>query len=160
MILEYISHPFLVKLAYCFQTPEKLFFVMDFMKGGELFQHLRNSRKFDENRALFYGSQIFCALQHLHQKEIIYRDLKPENILLDEQGNITLTDFGMAKKLENDITQTFCGTPEYLSPEVLLAQPYGKTSDWWSFGVLLYEMMIGIPPFYSQNQSKMFLMIK
>ena len=160
MILEYIDHPFLVKLAYCFQTPDKLFFVMSFMKGGELFQHLRNSRRFDEKRAHFYGSQIFSALEHLHSKDIIYRDLKPENILLDEKGNISLTDFGMAKKISNDTTQTFCGTPEYLSPEIICMKGYGKTSDWWTFGTLLYEMMVGIPPFYNQNQSLMFQLIR
>ena len=101
MILEYANHPYLVKLAYCFQTPEKLFFVMNFMRGGELFQHLRNAKRFDESRTQFYAAQIFCALQHLHSKNIIYRDLKPENILLDDQGNVSLTDFGMAKKIQN-----------------------------------------------------------
>lgn len=115
MILEHANHPFLVNLAYAFQTPDKIFFAMKFMKGGELFQHLRNSKRFDEYRAKFYTAQIALALGHLHSKEIIYRDLKPENILMDEAGNVCLTDFGMAKILrKNEIAMSFCGTPEYL----------------------------------------------
>lgn len=160
MILEAVAHPFLVGLEYCFQTPEKIFFVMNFMKGGELFQHLRHVRKFDESRVKFYACQLALGLGHLHSHDIVYRDLKPENVLLDELGNAALTDFGMAKVVKkNETTQTFCGTPEYLSPEIIQMKGHNKNADWWSFGVLLYEMLYGIPPFYSQNQNVMYQMI-
>jgi serum/glucocorticoid-regulated kinase 2 len=138
MILEKISHPFLVGLEYCFQTPEKIFFVMQFMKGGELFQHLRQVRKFDEGRVKFYAAQLALGLGHLHFFDIVYRDLKPENVLLDENGNAALTDFGMAKIVrKNETTQTFCGTPEYLAPEIIQMKGHNKDADWWSFGVLM-----------------------
>ena len=124
MILEHVNYPFLVDLAYAFQTPDKIFFAMKFMKGGELFQHLRHAKRFDEYRAKFYTGQIALALGHLHSKDIIYRDLKPENILMDELGNVCLTDFGMAKILrKNEIAMSFCGTPEYLGFSVFLSSP-------------------------------------
>lgn len=161
MILEHANHPFLVNLAYAFQTPDKIFFVMQFMRGGELFQHLRVSRKFDEPRAKYYASEILLALGHLHSKDIVYRDLKPENILMDDSGHVSLTDFGMAKIIRKDeVAQSFCGTPEYLAPEIITSEGHGKPADWWSFGILIYEMMYGIPPFYNQNQSMMFQMIR
>mmetsp|Transcript_31020 Transcript_31020/g.35337 ORF Transcript_31020/g.35337 Transcript_31020/m.35337 type:complete len:459 (+) Transcript_31020:632-2008(+) len=160
-ILESVQHPFLVSLEYAFQTPEKICFVMEYMRGGELFQHLKTSRKFTEDRAKFYAAQIALALGHLHSLNIIYRDLKPENILMDDVGNVKLTDFGMAKKMdEEESTKSFCGTPEYLAPEILTGEGHGKAVDWWSFGILLYEMMVGIPPYYNQNVQLMYQLIK
>lgn len=118
-VLQHLNNPFLVKLSYCFQTNDKIFLVMDFLRGGELFTHLRKSTRFEEHRAKFYGAQLLSALQHLHSMDYIYRDLKPENVLLDEEGNIALTDFGLAKKIDNQMAETMCGTPEYMAPEVI-----------------------------------------
>ncbi len=161
MILEHANHPFLVNLLYAFQTPEKIFFVMQFMKGGELFQHLRNSKQFDEPRSKFYASQILLALGHLHSMDIVYRDLKPENILMDDHGNVCLTDFGMAKIIrKNEASMSFCGTPEYLAPEIITGEGHNKAADWWSYGILIFEMLFGLPPFYSQNQNTMFQLIR
>lgn len=162
MILEHVNHPFLVGLAYAFQTSNKLYFIMQFMRGGELFQHLSNAKKFSEKQAKFYAMQIALGLGHLHSKDFIYRDLKLENVLMDDNGNVSLTDFGMAKIVrDGEIARTFCGTAEYLAPEVLEGQGYDKTADWWSLGILTYEMMHGLPPFYdSKSQSQMFKLIK
>lgn len=122
------------------------------MKGGELFQHLRMARKFDEKRAKFYVAELLLGLGHLHSKDIVYRDLKLENILMDDVGNVYLTDFGMAKIVrKNELAMTFCGTPEYLCPEVILGYGCDRTADWWSLGILTYEMMYGLPPFYNKN---------
>ncbi|KAM9949963.1 hypothetical protein ACTFIT_011188 [Dictyostelium discoideum] len=153
-ILQKLVHPFLVNLNYSFQTNDKLYFIMDYINGGELFFHLQNEEKFDEIRVKFYCAEIVCGLEYLHNCGIIYRDLKPENILLTSDGHIVLTDFGISKEglvSDNDRTATFCGTPEYLAPEVLLGKGYGKAVDWWSFGTLVYEMLSGLPPFYSQD---------
>ena len=123
---------------------------MDFLRGGELFFHLKNERRFSESRAKFYASEILMALGELHRNRIIYRDLKPENILLDNQGHLRLTDFGLSKRyVEGEQAMTFCGTPEYLAPEVVLGVGHSKEVDWWSLGILLYEMIVGIPPFFS-----------
>jgi serum/glucocorticoid-regulated kinase 2 len=122
-------------------------------EGGELFQHLSNAKKFAEKQARFYAMQIALGLGYLHDKDFIYRDLKLENILMDELGNVSLTDFGMAKVIrDGELAQTFCGTPEYIAPEVLDGKGYGKSADWWSLGILTYEMMFGLPPFYHTSQ--------
>jgi serum/glucocorticoid-regulated kinase 2 len=122
------------------------------VNGGELFHHLQTSQKFDEERARFYSAELLCALEHLHALDVVYRDLKPENILLDFTGHIALCDFGLCKlgMRGTDKTNTFCGTPEYLAPEILAAKGHGKTIDWWTLGVLLYEMIAGLPPFYDE----------
>lgn len=157
LILQHINHPFLVGLEYAFQTPEKLYFVMEFMQGGELFQHLRTQKRFSESQAKFYAACITLGLGHLHNKNYIYRDLKLENILLDEFGYAKLTDFGLAKFLKSDEKAlTFCGTPEYLSPEVILGKGHNRPADWWSLGILIYEMICGVPPFYSSNVQMMY----
>jgi serum/glucocorticoid-regulated kinase 2 len=137
-------------MHYVFQTEQKIFFVMRFVRGGELFMHLRNSTRFPEERAKFYSAQVAMAIGHLHNKSIIYRDLKPENILLDEDGYICLTDFGLAKILnENSQAFSFCGTPEYLAPEILNEKGHRFPVDWWALGILTYEMIVGFPPFYT-----------
>ena len=159
-ILQRISHPFVVSLHYAFQTKDRLYLVLDFLSGGELFFHLSQAQRFEEWRAKFYTAQIGLALGHLHELNIIYRDLKPENCVLDKDGNVCLTDFGLAKTNVTEATaQTFCGTPEYLAPEFLLGGGHGKAVDWWSLGVLLYEMLFGIPPFYSDNVNEMWSLI-
>jgi len=156
-ILKKITHPFIVTLHYAFQTDDKLYMILDYVNGGELFFHLKKEGKFSEARVRFYVAEISAALQHLHSLDIVYRDLKPENILLDAEGHIRITDFGLSKEINpEEGTQTFCGTPEYLAPEVLKGQPHGTAVDWWSLGTLMYEMLTGLPPYYSQNVNIMY----
>ena len=160
-ILQTIDYPFLCGLIFCFQTEDRIYFIMPFLSGGELFQHLRKFRTFDEEKVQFYGAQIALGLEYLHKKGIIYRDLKPENILMDDKGYLCLADFGMAKKLkENEKAMSFCGTPEYLAPEVISMEGHDKSDDWWSFGILLFEMLCGLPPFYVENLDRMYELIK
>lgn len=113
---------------------------MDFKKGGELFYHLSVCKRFPENGVILYAAELILAISHLHSKGIIYRDLKPENVLLDEEGHISITDFGLCK-LENDPSETFDGTPEYISPEIIDNKIFGRSTDWWSFGTLIYELL-------------------
>jgi len=157
-VLAQINNPFIVPLKFTFQSDEKLYFVLAFVNGGELFYHLQKETRFDVNRARFYTAELLCALECLHGFNVIYRDLKPENILLDYQGHIALCDFGLCKlnMKDEDRTNTFCGTPEYLAPELLMGQGYNKTVDWWTLGVLLYEMLTGLPPFYDENTNEMY----
>ncbi|KAI0319989.1 AGC/Akt protein kinase [Amylostereum chailletii] len=155
-VLALVNNPFIVPLKFSFQNPDKLYLVM--INGGELFYHLQREGKFDEYRSRFYAAELLCALEHLHMFNVVYRDLKPENILLDYTGHIALCDFGLCKlnMSETDKTNTFCGTPEYIAPELLESQGYTKTVDWWTLGVLLYEMMTGLPPFYDENVNVMY----
>jgi len=156
-ILQSLQHPFLMTLRYAFQSKEKLYFVLDYFQGGELFFHLKNNRRFPEDVARIYVGEIGLALGHLHSLQVIYRDLKPENILLDDNGHVCLTDFGLSKDVDpTDKAHTFCGTPEYLAPEIVTGAGHDKAVDWWSLGILLYELTVGIPPFYSQNVNEMY----
>nr|UVJ46734.1 SCHA [Curvularia lunata] len=151
--------PFIVGLKFSFQTPSDLYFVTDYMSGGELFWHLQREGRFQEARAKFYIAELILALQHLHEHNIVYRDLKPENILLDANGHIALCDFGLSKAnlTENATTNTFCGTTEYLAPEVLLDEHgYTKMVDFWSLGVLVFEMCCGWSPFYAEDTQQMY----
>ncbi|KAI7858140.1 kinase-like domain-containing protein [Circinella umbellata] len=157
-VLAKVSNPFIVPLKFAFQSPDKLYLVLAFINGGELFHHLQVEGKFSEERSRFYTAELLSALECLHGFNVIYRDLKPENILIDYNGHIALCDFGLCKlnMTENERTNTFCGTPEYLAPELLLGQGYSKVVDWWTLGVLLYEMMTGLPPFYDENTNEMY----
>lgn len=151
--------PFIVGLKFSFQTPSDLYLVTDYMSGGELFWHLQKEGRFDEKRAKFYIAELILAIQHLHNNDIVYRDLKPENILLDANGHIALCDFGLSKAnlTKNDTTNTFCGTTEYLAPEVLLDEAgYTKMVDFWSLGVLVFEMCCGWSPFYAEDTQQMY----
>lgn len=132
-----------------------MYMVLPFIHGGEMFTHLRRMGKFDESLARFYAAQVFLALEYLHHCSLIYRDLKPENILIQSSGYIRVTDFGFCKMVESR-TWTLCGTPEYLAPEVILSKGYGMAVDWWSFGVLVYEMNAGYPPFYAQDPMRIY----
>jgi len=158
VLMANVKHPFLIGLHYSFQTPLKLYFVLDYVNGGELFFHLQRVKKFDIQRSLFYSAEITSAIGYMHSLNIVYRDLKPENILLDSTGHIVLTDFGLCK--ENvpigGTTNTFCGTPEYLAPEVLKKHAYGRPVDWWCLGCVTFEMMCGLPPFYSRDCNEMY----
>ncbi|VDO29636.1 unnamed protein product [Onchocerca flexuosa] len=148
--------PFICDLLYAFQTGGKLYLILEYLSGGELFMHLEREGLFMEDTAAFYLSEIVCSLEHLHRQGIIYRDLKPENILLDSRGHVKLTDFGLCKEaIEGDQkTHTFCGTIEYMAPEILMRVGHNKAVDWWSLGALTYDMLTGGPPFTADNRKK------
>jgi len=158
-VLSKVKHPFLAGLYYSFQSDNNLYFVMDFINGGELFHHLSIEGSFSEDRAKFYAAEILLGLEYLHNTGVIYRDLKPENLLLNYQGHVIITDFGLSKEgLDpSKTTKTFCGTPEYLAPEIIKGEDYSFAVDWWSLGTLLFEMINGLPPFYvSDNEELMY----
>mmetsp|Transcript_177 Transcript_177/g.328 ORF Transcript_177/g.328 Transcript_177/m.328 type:complete len:674 (+) Transcript_177:146-2167(+) len=162
-VLGYVSHPFIVGLKMAFQSKDRLYFVLDYCAGGELFFHLSKVGKFSEGRAAFYAAEIVLALEYIHQLDIVYRDLKPENVLLDARGHVRLTDFGLSKEgITNSSSgaNSFCGTPEYLAPEILNRQGHGRAVDWWSLGALFYEMLTGLPPFYCRDRERLFEKIR
>ena len=161
-VLSLSNHPFIVKLNFAFQTLTKLFLILEYCPGGDLARHLSYEKKFDEKRAKFYLCEILLALENLHKRNIIFRDLKPENVVLDEEGHCKLTDFGLSKEgIDNDqYTKSFCGSIAYLAPEVLKKQGHGKAVDWYLLGVLLYEMLIGVTPYYDKNKNNLFYNIE
>jgi serine/threonine protein kinase len=159
-VLTQTAHPFLVGAHYAFQTADKVFLVLDHVPGGSLLRRLREEQRFPEPRARLYAAEVLLGLGHLHAQDIIYRDLKPENILVDEHGHLRVTNFSLAKAdLQGALTTTFCGTSEYMAPEIVHGKPYTRAVDWWSFGVLLFEMLSGTVPFFDPNSSLMFRMI-
>ena len=149
-ILEEVNHPFIIKLKYAFQSNEKLYLVIEYCPGGELINYL--SRRMEEPKVKFYAGCIVLAIEYLHSKNIIYRDLKPENLLIDKRGYLKLTDFGLSKQTTKLNTFTMIETTEYTAPEMVRETGHGRASDWWSFGCLLYELLVGHPPFRDQDE--------
>ncbi|CAG5120317.1 unnamed protein product [Candidula unifasciata] len=155
-ILADVNHPFIVRLHYAFQTEGKLYLILGFLRGGDLFTRLSKEVMFTEEDVKFYLAELALALDHLHGLGIVYRDLKPENILLDTEGHIKLTDFGLSKEsiFEENKTYSFCGTVEYMAPEVVNRKGHGTPADWWSYGVLMFEMLTGALPFQGANRKE------
>lgn len=155
-ILEAVKSPFIVDLHYAFQSNAKLYLILQYVGGGELFTYLDREGMFLENTARFYACELLVAIEHLHSLGIVYRDLKPENIMLDSTGHVVLTDFGLCKEaIDGDSrTHTFCGTIEYMAPEILAREGHDRKVDWWSLGALLYDMITGAPPFCANNRKK------
>ncbi|GFT66749.1 ribosomal protein S6 kinase beta-1 [Nephila pilipes] len=156
-ILQKIRHPFIVDFYYAFQTDHKLYLILEFLIGGDLFTLLEKKLMLSEDSARFYLGEIILALQHLHKEDIIYRDLKPENVLLDARGHVKLADFGLCKECicDGDNTHTFCGTVAYMAPEIVSYSGHGKAADWWSLGTLMYLTLTGQTPFRHKNKKKL-----
>ena len=171
------GHPFITTMVHSFQDTDTLYMLLDYCPGGEVFSYLRRARRFNEPTSQFYAAEIVLILEFLHEKQgVAYRDLKPENILIDAEGHLKLVDFGFAKKIDNSAlillrriytiqchtnwsigeTYTLCGTPEYLAPEVIRNTGHGTAVDWWAFGILIYEFLVGQPPFWDQNPMKIY----
>ncbi|CDW89282.1 protein kinase domain containing protein [Stylonychia lemnae] len=157
-ILQTSEHQFIMKLEYLFQNDKRIYFLMKFVEGGDLYRHLQKRGRFKEKVVQFYLGQVLLAIGYLHQNKILYRDLKLENILLNRDGYIVISDFGLSKILSDPKDQAFSvvGTAAYVAPEILKQKGYDKTVDWWAFGILMYEMLHGIPPFYDKNLYLMF----
>ncbi|KAK7575960.1 hypothetical protein V9T40_012246 [Parthenolecanium corni] len=158
-ILSSIKYPFVVNYLHHFKDNGHVFLVMEYVAGGDMFTHLRKLRKFDEELARFYAAQVVLAFEYLHFVGIVYRDLKPENVMIDKTGFLKITDFGFAKKIDDKRTDTMCGTPEYYAPEMVKNHSYTYSVDWWTLGVLIFEMTDGRPPFRSSNVLKLFQLI-
>ena len=149
-----LKHPFIVRLHCAFQTKNRVFMVMDYCRGGDLGYALQREERFSESRAKIYLAEVLLAIQALHSREIVYRDLKPDNVVLDENGHAVLTDFGLSKEgvTGNEDTKSFCGSVAYLAPEVLCRSGHGRSVDWYLLGVLLYEMLVGLPPYFDEDK--------
>ncbi|ORX95760.1 kinase-like protein [Basidiobolus meristosporus CBS 931.73] len=154
-ILHACHHPFLVNMLGTFQDTANLYMIMEYVPGGELFSYIRKFQRFPAHVAKFYAAEVVLTFEYLHSIDTIYRDLKPENILINAQGHIKLTDFGFAKHVP-DITWTLCGTPDYLAPEIIQSKGYGKAVDWYSLGILIFELLAGYPPFYDDDHFKLY----
>ena len=158
-VLSYMRHPFIVNLNYAFQTKTKLFLILDFCPGGDLGKLISREKRLTEDRSRLYIAEIILALQDLHKRDIIYRDLKPDNVVLDDDGHALLTDFGLSKEGVLEVSKgakSFCGSIAYLAPEMLRRVGHGKSVDWYLLGVLLYEMLVGSPPYFSGNKDELF----
>jgi len=149
-ILVALKHPFIVNMFGSFHDQRYIYMVLEYIVGGEFFTHLRKAGRFENEHSCFFGACIAAIFEYCHGKNIVYRDLKPENILINGDGYVKLTDFGFAKVIEHR-TYTLCGTPEYIAPEVLLNKGHGKPVDWWTLGILIYEMIVGYPPFVDED---------
>ena len=161
-ILRLSNHPFVIRLHSSFQTPENLYMILDYCPGGDLAYHLNKRQIFDESEAKFFIAETILAIEYIHSLNIIYRDLKPENILIDDEGHAKLADFGLAKEGVNDKNnaKSFCGSPAYLAPEMLQNKGVGKAADIYQIGAVLYELLVGFPPYYTENIKKLYENIK
>lgn len=156
LVLMSINCPFAIRMEQFFKDNSYIYFIVPFIKGGELYNHLKKFGRFEEYSAMFYVAQIILAIEYLHFMEIVYRDIKPENILMDHTGYLKLADFGFCKRLKTARTYTLCGTPEYLAPEVILNKGYGMAADWWGIGILVYELAAGYTPFRDKKTIKVY----
>ncbi|KAI8807613.1 kinase-like domain-containing protein [Cladochytrium replicatum] len=154
-ILKAVKHPLIVELYSTFQDTYHLYMVMEYVAGGDLFSYLRKVKRFSEEDGKFYICEVIVALGYLHSENVIYRDLKPENILLDTTGHIKVADFGFAKRVTTT-TASFCGTPDYIAVEVVLSRAYTKSVDWWSLGVLVFELVSGKTPFGDESSDRVY----
>lgn len=160
-ILESMSHPFIVHLYKTFRTDDEFFIVMEFLQGGELHQHLKKAGRFTKAQVQFFVSEVALALEYLHKKGIAYRDIKPENMVIHKDGHVMLTDFGLAKHIEKgQKSYSFCGTPEYICPEIINSDGHNQLVDWWAFGILVFEMLCGFPPFRSDKPEVTYKLIR
>jgi serine/threonine protein kinase len=158
-ILHRISHPFITELKFAFQSIAKFYLGMEFVPGGDLLGLLTRGTRISLADAKLYIAEVGLALTHLHQQGIVYRDLKPENILIGADGHLKLGDFGFAKEIHDDSTCTFCGTIDFMPPEIVQSRPHSYAVDSWALGVLAYELIFGTSPFYDENREKMFARI-
>ncbi|EAY03007.1 AGC family protein kinase [Trichomonas vaginalis G3] len=159
-ILMHIDHPFIVHIYFAFQTSSKVYMGFEYIPGGDLAFHLNNTSKFTFNDIKLFIAELALAIDYIHQRKIVYRDLKPENILIDEEGHLKLTDFGLVKNIAySNGTKSFCGTPEYIAPEVIRGEKYGTKIDWWALGILAFNLLYGKTPWNDENQDKLFNMI-
>ncbi|KAE8310694.1 kinase-like protein [Aspergillus transmontanensis] len=150
-------HPFLLNLHACFQTETRVYFVMEYISGGDLMLHIQRGQ-FGLKRAQFYASEVLLALKYFHENGVIYRDLKLDNILLTLDGHIKIADYGLCKEnmWYGATTSTFCGTPEFMAPEIILDKKYGRAVDWWAFGVLIYQMLLQQSPFRGEDEDEIY----
>jgi len=149
-IMLQMNHPFIAYMHHCFQDKAKIYMVLEYISGGELFTLLRTRFTLPDDHVRYYAAEITLALAYLHERKIVYRDLKPENLLINRSGHMKIVDFGFAKKID-DRTWTLCGTPEYTAPEIITHKGHSFSVDWWSLGILIFEMLVGLPPFYDDN---------
>lgn len=160
-VMSVINHPFMVKLVYAFQSPSKLFLVMEYYPGGDLGKLVSRKRSIPEEEARKYICELVLAFEALHKNMIVFRDLKPDNVVLDSEGHCRLTDFGLSKEgIYNNTTGSFCGSVAYLAPEILSKQGHSRTVDWYLLGLLLYELIVGLPPYYNSKKEVLFENIK
>lgn len=158
-ILKSMDHPFVIKMHYAFQTPKYLHFILDYCEGGDLSMHIVNKQIFEENEAKFYIAELILAIEYLHKSQVIYRDLKPDNVLLARDGHIKLSDFGLAKQMNGSSPSpalSFCGSPAYLSPEMLFKKGANLALDVYGIGTILYELLVGLPPYYDDDMKTMY----
>ena len=153
-VLRRVKNPFIVRLSHSFQDRDTFCFIMEYLSGGELSSLIQRSGPFIESNAAFYAAEILLGIEALHKEGIIYQDLKPENVLLDSNGHVKLIDFGLSKVSADEIKKhgTLCGTAEYMAPEVITSGKQSKAVDWWSLGIIIFELLSGHLPFEGENE--------